>query len=105
MGKKHKKRLKELERLRALHEDAQQTSGDFRIETPIQAQTVGTETPLSPEVPEPVAPATVQEHNHVKKDLVFLIILIVVMIAALVALNWAIDNTVLGSWLLTIFGQ
>src|SRR5680860_1417901 len=103
MGKKHKKQLKELQRLQALHQDANQSDGDFSIETQVTTVSVSS---VSGTLTESTAPSAVvsnvQEHGHVKKDLVFLTVLIVVMLAALIALNWAIDNTALGAWLLAI---
>ena len=110
MGKKHKKQLRELQRLQALHQDAasgsdeplarrEKSGGDFKVET--QSPIVDVTQSNSSEASIQVA---VHEHNHVKRDLVFLVVLIVVMIAGLIALNWAIDNTEVGSWLLSMFG-
>ena len=109
MSKKYKKRLKELQRLQALHKDAasgpeaevqrEQSSSDFVVEkpAPVAETLVSPEAPVTPAAP--VTPPVVHEYSYVKKDLIFLLILIVAIIVVLVALNWAIDNTAFGSWL------
>ncbi|RLC37550.1 hypothetical protein DRH29_01635 [candidate division Kazan bacterium] len=101
MSKKHLKRLKELQRLQALHQDAERAVPEAVVRQP--EESAQTETLVSPEAPvtpaAPVTPPVVHEYSYVKKDLIFLLILIVAIIVVLVALNWAIDNTAFGSWL------
>ena len=101
MSKKHLKRLKELQRLQALHQGASTSSPRENI----LDQPIGEEPVTSP-VPPPVTVAVVADDPHtvIKRDLVGLLVLIGAMLVSLVGLNWLIDNTALSQWIIKIAG-
>lgn len=102
MSKKHLKRLKELQRLQALHQDTAQPVPPSAVEIPTEQPSVEN-FPVT--FPQPASVSVMPDsHMVIKKDLVFLIILIVAMLLLLVALNWLIDHTALSQWIIKVAG-
>jgi len=97
MSKKHLKRLKELQRLQALH----QYAAESPVETPAEVAIVA---PESTGVQTASTDITLDSHRVIKRDLIGLIILIVAMLLLLVALNWLIDHTALSQWIIKVAG-
>ena len=94
MSKKHKAKLKEIERLRALYNDTQSQTPS--VSDAPTATTVNQSTPSA-------SIASADDHSHIKRDLTGLIILIVVMLAILIGFYWLVENTGFGSWLIGLF--
>lgn len=97
MSKKHKHKLKEIERLRALYGEVQAKASEptsMSSQTPSEIE----------EVPASVDTTTSDSHGYVKKDLVGLVILIVGMLVVLVGFNWLVGNTGFSQWLIGLFG-
>ena len=86
MAKKFKKTAKEIERLSGLY---QHTS-----------QPIGVASAISGSVAEgTLAAAHMQKHAIIRRDLITLLIVAVIMLVALFALNYAVDHTIVGTWL------
>lgn len=99
MSKKHLRQLKELQRIQKLHEQAGSTVGGFGVSTaPVET--------VQPTV-QPMRSAGGSSfigddaaHAVVRRDLMFLSILIAAMVVTLVVLNWLVQVSALGGWLL-----
>jgi hypothetical protein len=90
MAKKFKKTAKEIQRLSGLY---QHTSQPIGVATPIIDVASG-------QVAEGTfAAAHIQKHAIIRRDLITLLIVAVIMLMALFALNYAVDHTVVGTWL------
>jgi hypothetical protein len=94
MGKKHKAKVKEIERLRALYGEVQANAN----QGPASVSQVGSVSSVSAKV------ISTDNHDHIRKDLIGLIILIVVMVAVLIGLNWMVVSTGFSGWLIGLFG-
>jgi len=92
MSKKHHKKLKELQRLQALHQTAN-TSAPTAEFSPVQSQVV-TKEPSA----EMIANAS---HTTVKRDLIVLVPLLVSMTALLFVAKWTVEHTALTQWVLS----
>ena len=91
MGKKHKHKLKEIERLRALYGEVQAKESEPTFSTSEVSSA-------------PVTETVSDDHGYIKKDLVGLLVLIIVMLAVLVGFNWLVGNTSFAGWLIGLFG-
>ncbi|MDD5605882.1 MAG: hypothetical protein PHR51_00930 [Patescibacteria group bacterium] len=94
MGKKHKARLKEIERLKALYGQSVDTS---RRELSAIQPTATMPTAANVNL-------AVDDHSQIRRDLIGLIVLIAVMVAVLIGLNWLVAHTGFGGWLIGLFG-
>ena len=88
MSNKAKKTAKELERLQTLYQ-----SDDTK-------ETVKQSTPVASNVSNTV---TIARHAAIKKELVFLVVLIIVMLALLFAVNYWASSNDLSGWISNIF--
>lgn len=99
MGKKDKKASKEIERLQALYR--QQSAEVIPAEPRVD---------IKEPVPEPTVAASetkivpVGPHAIVRRDLIFLSVLIVIMMAVLFALNYLAATTNFGDVIIRLFG-
>jgi len=102
MSKKAKKAARELQRLQALYQRSTESQG---LRPPFGA--VGVPHPaVSPflRADSPVATPT-HSHMYVKRDLLILVVLLVVMVAALIGLNLLAESTPFGEVLAKLVGK
>ena len=90
MAKKFKKAAKEIQRLSGLYQQTSQPIG-------VAAPTINVASGQAAEGT--LAAAHIQKHAIIRRDLITLLIVAVIMLAALFALNYAVDHTVAGTWL------
>jgi len=90
MAKKFKKTAKEIQRLSGLY---QQTSQPIGVATPIIDSASGQAAEGT------LAAAHNQKHAIIRRDLITLLIVAAIMLVALFALNYLVDNTAVGTWL------
>lgn len=91
MAKKFKKTAKEIERLSGLYKQTSQHIGVTAVPVvdPVSGQAAeGT-----------FAAAHMQKHAIIRHDLMTLLIVAAIMLVALFALNYAVDHTIVGTWL------
>ncbi|MFA5967611.1 MAG: hypothetical protein WC805_03855 [Patescibacteria group bacterium] len=91
MAKKFKKTAKEIERLSGLYQQTNQHIG--MSATPIASAISGSAAEGT------LAAAHNQKHAIIRHDLITLLIVAVIMLVALFALNYAVDHTIVGTWL------
>ena len=91
MAKKFKKAAKELQRLSSLYQQTNQPIGVPQTPT---AQEMAGDVQVGT-----LAAAHAQKHAIIRRDLVTLLIVAVIMLVALFALNYAVDHTIVGTWL------
>lgn len=96
MAKKFKKTAKEIQRLSGLY---QQTSQPIGVASPIIDMASGQAAEGT------LAAAHNQKHAIIRRDLITLLIVAILMLAALFALNYLVDNTVVGTWLTKVVGK
>ncbi|MBU1092739.1 hypothetical protein KJ836_03690 [Patescibacteria group bacterium] len=92
MAKKLKKTAKEIERLSGLYKSDNQSIGVSPIETIDNASGI-------------LATAHAKKHAIIRHDLISLLIIAFIMLVALFALNYFVDNTSLGATLTNIIGK
>ena len=91
MSNKAKKTAKEIQRLQDLYQS------DDTKESTKQATPVSTDTTT-------VNAETMSKHAVIKKELVFLVVLIIVMTTLLFAINsWVSKSDLLGNWISSLF--
>jgi len=102
MAKKFKKTAKEIQRLSGLYQQTSQPIGVSVTPAPVAAIT-----PAAGEVPAvgTLAAAHVRKHAMIRHDLITLLIVAALMLAALFALNYLVDHTILGAWLTQAVGK
>ncbi len=91
MAKKFKKAAKELQRLSSLYQQTSQPIGVLQTPT---AQEMAGDVQIGT-----LAAAHAQKHAIIRHDLITLLIVAVIMLVALFALNYLVDNTAVGTWL------
>jgi len=93
MSKNLTKRLRELQRVAALHQD--------KTVAPIGAPVISdTQVSATPSVT--MAIGTPEHYKVIRKDLVFVVILMVIMITALFGLTWLVGHTSLAQWIVNL---
>ena len=90
MAKKFKKAAKEIQRLSGLY---QQKSQQIGVATPVIDAVSGQAAEGT------LAAAHIQKHAIIRRDLITLLIVAAIMVVALFALNYAVDHTIVGTWL------
>lgn len=91
MAKKFKKTAKEIQRLSGLYQQTNQ---------PIGVAVAPVVDPVSGQAAEgTLAAAHNQKHAIIRRDLITLLVVAVIMLMALFALNYLVDNTAVGTWL------
>ncbi|HCR42294.1 TPA: hypothetical protein DIV45_02990 [Patescibacteria group bacterium] len=90
MAKKFKKTAKEIERLSGLYKHTSQPIG---VASPIVNTVSGQAAEGT------LAAAHNQKHIIIRHDLITLLIVAAIMLVALFALNYAVDHTIVGTWL------
>ncbi|MEA1909735.1 MAG: hypothetical protein U9M89_01800 [Patescibacteria group bacterium] len=99
MGKKTKHKAKELERLRQVYDQAStSTSSDKTIEV---NQEIGTVVPAEGTI----ANMYSKKYKMIKKDLGFLVVLLILMLAILFALNYTFAQTGWGDALVSFIAK
>lgn len=97
MAKKFKKTAKEIQRLSGLYQQTNQAIGAAAVPmvNPTSGQAIeGT-----------LAAAHMQKHAVIRHDLITLLIVAVIMLAALFALNYTVDHTHFGDLLTAAVGK
>ena len=97
MSKKHLRQLKELQRIQKLHDQAGSHTGEFRL-----AEETHVVQPAAPVVRMSGGSSFIGDdaaHAIVRRDLMFLSLLIAAMVITLVVLNWLVQVSALGDWL------
>lgn len=101
MGKKFKKTAKELQRLSSLYQSTnQQPIGVAPVSVTVAAPGANEEPAVGT-----LAAAHMQKHAIIRRDLITLLIVALLMLAALFALNYLVDNTIVGTWLTQVVGK
>jgi len=95
MSKKAKKTARELQRLQNLYQSAN-VSQPIGVSQSSVAKSVSASGPVAVASP---------HHGYVKRDLLMLLILLVVMVAALIGLNLLAEHTVFGTALSNLVGK
>ena len=90
MAKKFKRTAKEIQRLSGLY---QQTSQHIGVAAPVINIASGQAAEGT------LAAAHNQKHAIIRHDLITLLIVAAIMLVALFALNYAVDHTIVGTWL------
>lgn len=100
MAKKFRKTARELQRLSNLYQ--QQTSQQIGVAPVVVATATGVaDSPAEGTL----AAAHMQKHAIIRRDLITLLIVAILMLAALFALNYLVDNTAVGTWLTKVVGK
>lgn len=93
MAKNLHKRLKELQRVAAMHQN--QTVAPIGM--PVISDTQVAETPAAA-----VTIGTPEHYKFIRKDLVFVVILMLATVAALIGLTFLVDNTGFAQWIVNL---
>jgi len=90
MAKKFKKTAREIQRLSGLYQKPNQQIG---VAVPVINIASGQA------VEGTFAAAHMQKHAIIRRDLITLLIVAAIMLVALFGLNYAVDHTIVGTWL------
>ena len=101
MSKNLNKRLRELQKVAALH----QNQPVAPIGAPVISGTAVSATPIASAGERStftMAIGTPEHYKVIRRDLVFVVILMVVMIGLLFGLDWLVNNTALAQWIVNL---
>ncbi len=93
MSKNLNKRLRELQRVAALH----QNQPVAPIGVPVLSNT-----PTSTSSTAVAAIGTPEHYKVIRKDLIFVVILMAITVALLFGLDWVVNNTGLADWIVRL---
>ncbi len=93
MSKNLNKRLRELQRVAALHQN--------QPVAPIGASVLSN-TPTSASSTAATAIGTPEHYKVIRKDLIFVVILMAITITLLFGLDWVVNNTGLADWIVKL---
>ncbi|MFA5009613.1 MAG: hypothetical protein WC553_00020 [Patescibacteria group bacterium] len=95
MSKNLHKRLRELQRVAALHQN--------QAVAPIGAPVISdTTVSAAPSAAATMAIGTPAHYQVIRKDLIFVVILMLVMVALLLGCWWLVNNTALAQWIVNL---